>query len=374
MQVPFLDLKTQYKNIKAEIDRAILDVVEENWFVLGPRVKSFEEKFASYLGVKHVISTNSGTSALAILLMALQEKYGWEKGKWEAILPANTFIATAESVILAGGKVVLADIHEDTYNIDSGSIETGITANTKVVIPVHLYGQPADMEPVAQIAGKYGLMIVEDCAQAHGAKYYGEKVGKFGIGSEFSFYPGKNLGAYGDGGAVASNSDELADWIRMFRDHGSREKYIHEFIGTTERLDTIQAEVLNIKLKYLDQWNAARRKNAELYFKYLQDVEEIILPRVPHWAEPVWHLFVIRAKNREQLADHLATADIGYGYHYKQPLHFMPALKDLDKKKGDFPVTEKVMKEIVSLPMYAELSEAQIKYVADSIKKFYSLK
>jgi dTDP-4-amino-4,6-dideoxygalactose transaminase len=374
MQVPFIDLKIQYKNLKSEIDAAIKQVLDKCTFVQGPFLKKFEEDFSDYLGIKHVIGVNSGTSALAISLLALNEIKNWADKKWEAIIPANTFIATAESIIHAGGKPVLADINPDTYNIDINKLEECITENTKVLIPVHLYGQPADMQKIVDIAKKHNLLIIEDAAQSHGSEVQMDnklkKVGTIGIANSFSFYPSKNLGAYGDGGAVVTNDDQIGQFIRMYRDHGSSVKYEHRFIGSTDRLDDLQAAILSVKLKYLDKWNSQRQKNAGIYNRLFSDVENITVPFVLDSVKPVWHLYVIRVDDPEGLFNHLQKNNIGCGFHYKTPLHLQPALKNLGSKKGDFPVTEKVMMEGISLPMYPELTKEQIQFVVKKIKEF----
>jgi dTDP-4-amino-4,6-dideoxygalactose transaminase len=376
MKVPFLDLKAQYRQIKAELDPAIQDVINNTAFVMGRYLQRFEEEFAAYQNIKHVLGTNSGTSALASILMALKKIHGAGWGnRWEVILPANTFIATAEAVIQAGGVPVFTDIIEKTYNIDPDKVESVLTGNSRVVIPVHLYGQPAHMTAVMEIAKKHNLIVVEDAAQAHGARYLNgdgnwQRLGGFGSAAGFSFYPGKNLGAYGDGGAIGTNDAAIAEFVKMYRDHGSKIKYEHQFAGSTDRLDSLQAEILRVKLKYLDEWNAGRRANAELYKKYFADVDEVIIPHVPEWAEPVWHLFVIRVKNRIDLQSFLQENEIGSGFHYKYPLHLQDAFAYLNYKKGDFPVTEKVMDEIISPPMFPELTEEQIKYVVEKVKEF----
>ena len=378
MKVPFLDLKVQYTQIKTELDAAIQEVIDNTAFVMGRYLQRFEAEFAVYQGLKHVLGTNSGTSALASSLMAVKKIYGKEWGdRWEVILPANTFIASAEAVVHAAGVPVFTDILEETYNIDPDKIESVITENSRVLLPVHLYGQPADMTKVQQIAARHDLLVVEDAAQAHGARYRNgdgnwRRLGGFGIAAGFSFYPGKNLGAYGDGGAVGTNDPAIAEFVQMYRDHGSKIKYEHQFSGSTDRLDSLQAEILRVKLKYLDEWNAKRRTNAELYKKYFSGVDEIIQPQVPEWAEPVWHLFVIRVRDRIELQAFLQENGIGSGFHYKYPLHLQDAFTYLNYKPGDFPVTEKVMQEIISLPMYPELTEDQIRYVVEKVKEFLS--
>ena len=376
MNVPFLDLKAQYRSIKSEVDPRIQEVIDNTAFVMGRFLNEFEQQFAAYQGLKHMIGTNSGTSALAIALLALQEHDAkdWPAGKWEAVVPANTFIATAEAVVQAGGRPVFADIDEHTYNLTAHTAKAAITENTRVIIPVHLYGQPAPMDEIMQLANKYNLMVLEDCAQAHGAKYKHNgawtNVSTYGHAAGFSFYPGKNLGAYGDGGAVGTNVESIAEYITMYRDHGSKIKYEHRFVGSTDRLDSMQATILGVKLKHLDDWNNKRRENSKLYAKHFSGVDEVIVPHLPDYALPVWHLYVIRVEDRMGLQKFLSDNGIGCGFHYKYPLHLQPAFSYLGYKEGDFPVTEKVMNEIISLPMFAELTEEQINYVVEMVKKF----
>lgn len=376
MNVPFLDLKAQYRQIKTEIDAGVQEVIDNTAFVMGRYLQAFEEDFASFQGVKFAIGTNSGTSALAIALSAIRENDNreWPHGKWEAIIPANTFIATAEAVVQAGGRPVFVDINESTHNLDPELIESAITENTRVIIPVHLYGQPAAMDEIMKVAKKHNIAVLEDCAQAHGAKYKSngewKNIGIYGNAAGFSFYPGKNLGAYGDGGAVGTNDEAIAEFIKMYRDHGSKVKYEHHFAGSTDRLDSLQATVLKVKLKYLEQWNQKRRHNADLYRSYFNDTKDVVLPHVPEWALPVWHLYVIRVSDRMGLQKFLSENGVGCGFHYKYPLHVQPAFSYLGYKEGAFPVTEKVMNEIISLPMFAELTEEQIKYVVEKVKEF----
>jgi dTDP-4-amino-4,6-dideoxygalactose transaminase len=376
MNVPFLDLKAQYRSIKSEVDSQIQEVIDNTAFVMGRFLNAFEQDFATYQGVKHVTGTNSGTSALAIALLALKERHDieWPQGKWEAVVPANTFIATAEAVVQAGGRPVYADINEKTYNLTAQAAQAAITENTRVIIPVHLYGQPAPMDEIMQLAQKHNLMVLEDCAQAHGAKYKKNgawtNISTYGHAAGFSFYPGKNLGAYGDGGAVGTNEESISEYIAMYRDHGSKIKYEHQFVGSTDRLDSLQATILRVKLKHLDKWNQRRRENAEMYKKYFSNVDEVIVPHVPDYALPVWHLYVIRVADRIGLQKFLSENGIGCGFHYKYPLHLQAAFSYLGYKEGDFPVTEKVMNEIISLPMFAELNEDQIKYVVEKVKEF----
>jgi dTDP-4-amino-4,6-dideoxygalactose transaminase len=386
MNVPFLDLKAQYNDIKNEVDVKIKEVIDNTAFVMGKYLQSFEENFASYQGLTNVIGTNSGTSALAAALMAVRQihhdRFG--TGDVEVITTSNTFIATTEAIVQAGMRPTFVDIDEKTYNMDVNLLESAITEKSRIILPVHLYGQPADMNAIQKIADKHNLIVVEDCAQAHGARYLDgwsmnggnqsnwKCVGGFGTASGFSFYPGKNLGAYGDGGAVGTDDETIAEFTKMYRDHGSRVKYEHDFIGSTDRLDSIQAAILEVKLKHLNDWNEGRRQNAKRYAQYFADVEDVVTPHVPDWAEPVWHLYVIRVADREGLLQYLQENGIGCGYHYKHPIHLQPAFTFLGYQEGDFPVTEKVMKEIISLPMYAELKEDQIKRVVEVVKEALS--
>jgi len=365
MQVPFVDLKAQYQNIKPEIDRAIQEVISKTAFILGKAVTDFEEKFARYCETKHCIGVNSGTSALILALRAL----GIGEGD-EVIIPANTFIATAEAISLVGAKPVLVDVEEKSYNLDPQKLEEAITPKTTAVIPVHLYGQPADMDPVLEIAQKRGLFVIEDACQAHGALYKGKKTGSLAVAGCFSFYPGKNLGAYGEGGAVTTNRDEIAEKIRMLRDHGSAKKYHHQIIGNNCRLEGIQGAVLSVKLAHLDEWNEKRRKNADLYREYLRETD-VKLPQQMPYATHVYHLFVVRVKQREKLIEFLRGKGVFTGIHYPIPIHLQNAYSFLGYKKGSFPVTEECADEILSLPMFAELTEEQIKYTTDCIKEFY---
>jgi dTDP-4-amino-4,6-dideoxygalactose transaminase len=364
MKIPFVDLKSQFHQIRDEILPALEEVCENSSFVLGPLVKNFEENFSHYIGSKYCIALNSGTAADQLAIQALIQPGD------EVITTSNTFIATTEAITTAGGKVKFVDIEEDSYNLDPIKLGAVITEKTKVIVPVHLYGQPADMDPILEIARAHNLFVVEDAAQAHGSEYKGEKAGTLGDAAAFSFYPGKNLGAYGEGGAVTTDSEKIAEFVRMYRDHGSKEKYIHEFEGHNMRMEGFQGAVLDVKLKYLDEWTEKRRKNAKLYNQLFQDVEGIVVPREMPSVKHVYHLYVIRVKEREKLQHYLNDNGIASGFHYKYPLHLQKAYRHLGYKEGDFPVTEKVMKEIISLPMYPELTEEQIEYVAHHVIKF----
>ena len=364
MKIPFVDLKTQYRSIQQEIQKELAAVCENTSFVLGPFVKKFEDNFGRFIGTRHVIGLNSGTAADQLAVQALITPGD------EVITTSNTFIATSEAITAAGGKVVFVDVEEDSYNMDPEKLEQAITKKTKVIVPVHLFGQPADMDPILEIARQHGLKVVEDAAQAHGAEYKGRMAGNLGEAAAFSFYPGKNLGAYGEAGAITTNSDQIAEFARKYRDHGSLEKYIHDFEGHNMRMEGFQGAVLNLKLKYLNQWTESRRKNAELYNKLLGNIEGVIIPRQMPYARHVYHLYVIRVKTREKLQNYLQEKGIATGFHYKYPLHLQKAYNYLGYKKGDLPVTEKVMQEIISLPMFPELTVGQIEYVVEHIKKF----
>jgi len=367
MKVPFLDLKAQYISIKDEMDNAINKIIENTAFIGGKSLTDFNDNFAKFIGIKHAIGVGNGTDALIISLKALGLKSGDE-----VLVPANSFIATSEAVTNAGGKVVFVDCHPDLYTVDVDKIEEKITNKTKVIIPVHLYGQAADMDPIMEIAERHDLKILEDCAQAHGAKYKNQNVGTFGDLATFSFYPGKNLGAYGDGGAIVTNDESLFRLCKMFANHGRIEKYNHEFEGVNSRLDGLQAAVLNVKLKYISDWNRNRRRIAELYNKYLADVEGIILPKMHKDAIPVYHLFVIRTDKRDELKEYLKENNISAGIHYPIGLPFLKAYDYLESKPQDFPVTYEYQNKLLSLPIYPEMTEDMVKYVSEKIRDFFS--
>ena len=371
MQVPFLDLKIQYKSIKHEIDPAIQNILDNTAFVLGKAVSDFETAFAKEHGVKHCIGVSSGTDGNHLALWAL----GIQPVD-EIIIPANTFIATAWGATLCGAKPVFVDCESDSYNIDPKKVETAITKKTKAIVAVHLYGQPADLDPLREIAQKYKIFLVEDCAQAHFAEYKGKRVGGLSDTASFSFYPGKNLGAYGEGGAVTTNDDEVAKKVKMIRDHGAIQKYNHEMLGHNYRMEGIQGAVLGVKLKHLDKWTEGRRCVAQQYRELLKAVSFITLPKEMTYAKHVYHLFVIQvivggSQQRDNLVKYLNDKGISTGLHYPIPLHLQPCFKDLGYNKGDFPVAEKLAECGLSLPMFPELSDEQIEYVCDSIKKFF---
>jgi dTDP-4-amino-4,6-dideoxygalactose transaminase len=361
--VPFVDLKAQYQSIRDEVRAEVDNVFESTQFILGDAVEKFERDFADYLGVKHVLGVGSGLDALRLAL----EAAGVGAGD-EVIIPANTFIATALAVSGTGAKPVLVDCREDTYQIDPALIEQAITPRTKVIMPVHLYGQSADIAEIVEIARNHKLEVIEDAAQAHGTRFLGQRCGSFGLAGCFSFYPGKNLGAYGDGGAVATNDDDFAKRVNSLRNYGQKQKYVHVEKGTNSRLDTIQAAILNVKLRHLDDWNAARRAHAAMYSDSLG--EDFIVPTLDPRSEHIFHLYVVRTRNREELQQHLNSLGIQTGIHYPIPIHLQEAYRDLGQGKGSFPVTEKLADEILSLPMFPELTHEQIELVLEALSSF----
>ena len=361
MRIPFVDLKVQYESIKEEIDQAISDVILDSAFIGGKYLKTFEQNYANYIGTKHCIGVGNGTDALFIALKTFDIGEGDE-----VITAANSFIATSEAITMTNAKVVFADCDNDTYNIDVKKIEEVITNKTKAIIPVHLYGQPADMDPIIKTAQKYNLYIVEDCAQAHGAVYKGRKAGTIAQSACFSFFPGKNLGAYGDAGAIVTNDEEFAEKARMFANHGRKEKYNHEFEGVNSRLDGIQAAILDVKLKYLESWIERRRSIAKIYDEELKDI--VITPAVLPDVRHVYHLYVIRVKNRNRVREFLAEKEIHTGIHYPIPLPFLKAYSYLGHKPEDFPATYSLKDEILSLPIHGDMTDDQVEYVIEKLK------
>ncbi len=362
MKVNFVDLRKQYETIKLDVDRAILDAVARTDYILGSEVKVFEQEFASFCNSKHCVGVDSGTSALHLALRAL----GIGRGD-EVITTPNTFIATAFAISYSGARPVFVDCDEKSFNIDVSKIEQTITSKTKAIIPVHLYGQPAEMKEISEIAEKHGLKIIEDACQAHGAEYSGKRVPYTDIGC-FSFYPGKNLGAYGDGGAVVTGSEELAETLRALRHYGSRVKQHHDFIGFNNRLDNVQAAVLRVKLKHLEKWNEARRKNAKLYTELLQGSGVAVPEELPN-RKHVYHLYVIRTQKRQELMDFLGKTDIASGIHYQVPIHLQKAYSEFGYSKGSFPISEKISGEILSLPMHPDLTEEDIIETSEVVRK-----
>ncbi len=408
MEIPFLDLKTPHRELEEELASVFRECIRNASFVGGSQVQGFEEEFARFCETRYCVAVNSGTDALRFALIAA----GIGPGS-EVITVPNTFIATTEAITQAGATPVFVDIDEKTYNIDPNKLEGylkkrfdgsaapvrhGNTAKRlKAILPVHLYGQPADMDSILEIANRYGLIVIEDACQAHGALYHSKKgdrwrkTGSMGSAAAFSFYPGKNLGACGEGGAVTTNDEAIAQKIRMLRDHGQAKKYYHEMEGYNGRLDSIQCGILRIKLKHLPEWNEKRRQNASLYTQHLSTaalqhrstsllvkpinppLTTIITPYEPEWAKAVYHLYVIRIQKREELQKYLSENGINTGLHYPVPLHLQRAYANNGFKKGDFPVTEKVSSEILSLPMFPQLTEQQIEYVATRIKEFCNI-
>jgi dTDP-4-amino-4,6-dideoxygalactose transaminase len=369
MNVPFLDLKAQYESIRSEIAEEIQQVLDNTAFAGGPFVKRFEEEFAFFCETKHAIGVGSGTEALWLALLAM----GIGSGD-EVITVPNTFIATGEAISYCPATPVFIDINEDTYTMDPAQIESAITSKTKAIMPVHLYGQPADMDPIMEIARKYGLLVIEDACQAHGALYKGKPAGSISNAGCFSFYPGKNLGAYGEAGAVITNDNDLAGKIRMLRDHGQSKKYEHRMIGWNARMDGIQGAVLSVKLRHLKQWNDARIDHAQKYSELLSGVSGLVLPRRAEYAKHVYHIYAVRTARRDQIIAELKENGVASGIHYPAPLHLEEAYRKLRHIRGDFPVAEKCCDQVLSLPMYPEMTDEQISYVADNLKKATKLK
>ena len=365
-QVPFVDLAAQYSTIADEINETTSRIIQKADFILGREVRLFEEEFAAFSEARYAVGVDSGTSALELALRA----YDIGPGD-EVITAANSFIASALAISHAGATPVLVDVDPFTHTIDVTGIERAITSRTKAIIPVHLYGHPAHMDPIRQLAEQHGLIVIEDACQAHGARYKGRRAGSLGHAAAFSFYPGKNLGAYGDGGMVVTNDADIRKRLEMLRNYGQEEKYHHLTQGFNRRLDTLQAAVLRVKLKYLEKWNAARRWQAELYHRLLAGTA-LVLPSEAVGAQSVWHLYVIRTEHRDKLKEYLASRGIAAGIHYPVPIHLQPAYKNLGYKRGSFPVTEQYAQRILSLPMYAELTPELIEYVSKTILTFLS--
>lgn len=361
MNISFLDLKAQYKTIKPEIDQAIKKVIKNQIFVLGPELKAFEKEFAKYLGIKYAVGVNSGTDALILSLLSL----GIGKGD-EVITPANSFIATTAAIVLTGAKPVLVDCKQDTYQIDIKQVEEAITKKTKAILTTHLYGAPAEIDKLQKLAKKYKLFLIEDAAQAHGATFKNKKLGTFGEVNVFSFYPGKNLGAYGDGGAVVTDHKHLYEKLIKLRNHGQNKKYFHEIFGINSRLDEIQAAVLRVKLKHLDEWNKKRTIIAENYNKLLN----YKMQKIIDGGKSSYHLFVIECLKRDSLQKFLSSNGINTQIHYPIPIHLQNGYKNLGYKLGDFPITEKAAKIILSIPIYAELTQKKQEYIIEKLIKF----
>ena len=364
MKIPFLDLKAPYTELRDELDAAYRRVMDSGSYILGHELAAFEKEFAAYCGVKHCVGVGNCFDALRLILKG----YGIGDGD-EVLVPSNTYIATWLAVSYTGAIPIPVEPDDKTYNIDPSLVERSITHRTKAIIPVHLYGQPADMDPLIEIANKYGLKIVEDAAHAHGATYGGRKVGALGDAAGFSFYPAKNLGAFGDGGAVTTNDDGLADRVRILRNYGSRAKYYNEVQGSNSRLDELQAAFLRVKLSKLDEWNERRSEIAFMYIDRLRDVG-IILPEVVRGLKSSWHLFVIRHDDRDKLMMYLERMDIGTLIHYPVPPHLSDAYKSLCRGRYDLPIAESLAKSVLSIPIGPHISAAEVNKIIDSIKKF----
>lgn len=366
MSVPFADLKWQMTAIWAEAEPRIQSVLRNCNFILGAEVGEFEQAFAAYCEARRAVGVASGLDAIRLALRVLDIGPGDE-----VITAANTFIATALAVSSVGATPVLVDIDRRTFNINPRLIEERITPRTRAILPVHLYGQPADMDPILEIARRRGLLVVEDAAQAHGARYKGRRVGGLGRAAAFSFYPGKNLGAAGDAGALTTNDEALADRVAALRNYGSQVKYYHDELGENSRLDTLQATLLTVKLKRLDEWNAMRRRIAKMYAERLCGVGDVVTPETMEGAEHVFHLYVIRTRRRDQLMKYLAEKGIGCIIHYPVPIHLQKAYANRGWKKGEYPETEAAAAEILSLPMFAGMTEAQVDEVCAAIRLFF---
>lgn len=364
MKVRFVDLGEQYREMKKEISWSTGALMQRGDFILGQDVRRFEESFASYIGCRHAIGVNSGTDALFLGLLSL----GVGRGD-EVIVPAYTYIASAFAVTYTGARPVFSDIDEATFNIDPRAIERAVTKRTKAIMPVHLYGQAADMELIRDIARKHGLRIIEDTAQAHGAQYRGRKAGAIGDIGAFSFYPTKNLGAFGDAGLIATSNGQLYKKLRKLRDYGRLSKYVHGSVGFNSRLDSVQAVFLNAKLRHLDAWNQKRISVAGMYNKYLGDIPGVRLPREASYGKHVYHIYAIRVKNRDRVLEGLIAAGVSAAVHYPVPLHLQPVYRSLGYRRGDFPVAERVCRDVLCLPIHPHITKKQITYVAQTLKR-----
>lgn len=361
MTMAFLDLKATYTELKDEFDAAYHRVMDSGCFILGPELDAFEREFAHYCEAEYCVGVGNGLDALTLILRA----YGIQAGD-EVIVPTNTFIATWLAVSACGAKVVPVEPVAHSYNLDPQLVSQAITSRTKAIIAVHLYGQPAEMDEILAIAEIHKLRVIEDAAQAHGARYRGKRAGSLGDAAAFSFYPGKNLGAFGDGGAVVTNDGELASAVRLFRNYGSEAKYQHESIGVNSRLDELQAAFLRARLVCLDEWNGRRKRHAASYRALLKQAD-VDLPMVPEHIESSWHLFVVRSKNREKLTARMKDVGLGWQIHYPIPCHLQGAFSAMGFSRGDFPLTESLAAEIISLPIGPQMADEDVRRVADCI-------
>ena len=367
-RVPFLDLKAQYRVIKEEIESSLQEVMANTVFASGPFVKKFEDEFAEFCGAKYCVAVNSGTSALHVALLA----HGIQPGD-EVITVPNSFIATSWAITYCRAIPVFVDVDPKTYLMNPDLIEQAITPKTKAILPVHLYGQPADMDPINEIAQKHDLIVIEDAAQAHAATYNGKRVGGLGNTTCFSFYPGKNLGAYGEGGAVVTDDENIANHIRMLRDHGQPKKYYHDFVGFNYRMDGFQGAVLSVKLKYLQEWTDKRNDIARNYSDGLRDIDGVQVPHVRDNAVSAFHLYVLHTEKRDELMKYLNEQGVAAGLHYPIPIHLQKAYTDLNHCKGDFSIAEKNAEQCLSLPIYAEINEKQVDYVINMVNGKYDI-
>jgi dTDP-4-amino-4,6-dideoxygalactose transaminase len=367
MNVPFLDLVAHHAAIRPEIDAAIAAVIDRNAFAGGPFVAQFEQRFAAYCGTDHAVGVGSGTDALWLTLLAL----GVGPGD-EVITVPSTFMATAEAITYTGAKPVFVDVDETTYNLNPALIKRAITPKTRAILPVHLFGHPADMDPILEIARRHDLPVVEDACQAHGADYKGRRTGSLGTAGCFSFYPGKNLGAFGEAGAITTSNPALADRLRMFRDHGQARKYHHDVIGWNARMDGIQAAVLDVKLNHLDRANDLRRQHADQYRERLINLVDVILPFEAEYARHVFHVFALRVPDRDRVLRDLVERGVQCGIHYPVPVHLQTAYRHLGFGPESFPVAERCADEFLSLPMYPELTHTQVDAVCDALTEVVS--
>jgi dTDP-4-amino-4,6-dideoxygalactose transaminase len=371
VNVPFLDLWRIHEPFAATLGEEFSSLIERGSFVNGAEVAAFEDAFAAYCGAEHCVGFSSGLDALRLALIAAGLGRGSEPGGQEVIVPAHTFIATVEAVTQAGARPVLVDVREDDFNLDAELAAAAVTEQTAAILPVHLYGQLVDVEAVGDLARRHGLTVIEDACQAHGATRAGVRAGTLGDAAAFSFYPGKNLGAMGDAGAVVCDDPELARSMRALREHGQREKYHHVVPGYTARIDTLQAIVLQRKLPYLDEWNEQRRTIAAAYSRDLDGVGDLMLPASAEGSEPVWHLYVVRTGNPEGLAEHLAARGIGTGRHYPEPIHLSAAYRSLGYGPGDFPVTERIAASVLSLPIFPGMTGEEVETVVEGVKEYF---
>jgi dTDP-4-amino-4,6-dideoxygalactose transaminase len=364
--VPMVDLKAQYARIKADVDAAVAGVIEGTHFIKGEDCAAFEREFAAYCGAAHAVGVANGTDALVIALRA----YGVGPGD-EVVTVANTFIATGEAIFLNGARPVFVDVDPVTFTMDPSHVEKAITPRTKVILPVHLYGHPADMGPINAVAARHGIPVLEDAAQAHGAEDQGKRAGTLGHAACFSFYPGKNLGAYGDAGAVVTNDREFAARVRQIANHGGgANKYDNVVVGMNSRLDTLQAAILRVKLRHLEGWDAERRERVRAYAQSLADVPGIVVPRERAGAKSAWHLFTVRATDRDGLQKHLAAQGIGTAVHYPRPIHLQPAMAEAGGRPGDLPVSERLSREVLCLPLYPELPLDTVARIAAEVRAY----